>query len=182
MNTNNHIQNQVRQGYLPFYGAILLFFGFYFSSCVSFNFDSLKDKKARGVTFKAPMKPYKKIVKKGMDFAWENPESGHTLSFFSNCSSTDHFTSLKQFRKDLLDGLKSFHILDEREMRHQGQKAYLLRLIQKSSLLKVMSMSLFLFKKVDCFYTISFLMFSSGKNTTDHQSVFENFIKEFRAP
>ena len=178
----NYVQNQIRQGCLPFYSFILFFVVFWFSSCVSFNFDSLKDKKAHGVTFKEPMAPYKKIAKKGMDFSWENPDSGHTLSFFSNCSSADHFTSLKQFRKDLLGGLKSFRILDESEVRHQGQKAYRLHLVQQSSLQKAMSMRLFIFKKAECFYTLSFLMPSSGKDTIDHQSVFENFIKEFRAP
>ncbi len=215
-------QNQCKIKHCCFlvYGTMSLFCIFFLSACVSISFDSLKDQKAKGVVFKEPVKPYEKTVKKGMDFAWENLENGQLLSFFSNCSSTDRFTSLKQFRKELLDGLKSFHILDEKEVYHQDQKAYRLNLTQIPAVPKAMSMYLFLFKKGDCFYALNFLyragqeganselrspsrsslqksknmspqkqgsnqssiIPSSEKSTMDHQMVFENFIKGFRAP
>ena len=166
-----------------FSGIVSLFCIFFFNSCISISFDSLKDQKAKGIIFQEPIKPYKKTIKTGMDFAWENSENGHILSFFSNCSSADRFTSLKQFRKELLDGLKSFHVLDEKEVYHQAQKAYRLKLTQISSIQKEMMMYLFLFKKGDCFYSLNFFIPSAEKNITNHQqSVFEDFIKGFRAP
>ncbi len=161
----------------------VFFFIFFLSSCVSFNVDSLKDQTARGVIFQAPPKPYRKIVKKGMDFAWENSENGHTISFFSNCSSSTQFTSIEQFQKELLEELKTFRILSQNEIRHQNQKARRLHLEQKSFEKKKMNIKLLLFKKEDCFYTLSFLTSSSSqKDTLDHQQEFENFIEEFRAP
>ncbi|MDE0119971.1 MAG: hypothetical protein OXM55_08210 [Bdellovibrionales bacterium] len=190
------------------YGTLPFFCIFFFSACVSISFDSLKDQKAKRVVFKEPVKPYEKTVKKGMDFAWENSENGDILSFFSNCSSTDRFTALKQFRKELLDGLKSFHVLDEKEVYHQDQKAYRLNLAQISSIPQAMNINLFIFKKGDCFYALNFL-YQAGqeftnselrspsktqdsnkisiipsleKSAINHQSVFEDFIKGFRAP
>ena len=81
---------------------------FFFNSCVSFNFDSLKDQAAQGVVFQAPAAPYKEMVTEGMDVSWENPKNDNTLSFFSNCSFANQFISLEQFQKELLDGLKAF--------------------------------------------------------------------------
>ena len=160
------------------------FFVFLLNSCISFDFDSLKDQKARGVIFQAPPPPYKQVTKKGMDFAWEHPKTGNTLSFFSNCSSAVEFTSLKPLKKDLLDGLKGFHLLSQSAGSHQGLPARRLFLKQKArSLRQKMSVTVFLFKKENCFYTVSFLaVLSSKAYIPDRQKVFEDFVREFRAP
>ena len=163
-----------------------LFFIVLCSSCISFNLNSLKDVAAEGVTFQPPPAPYKKVVKKGMDASWENPEEGSTVSFFSNCSSASQFTSLEQFQKELLDGLRAFHVLDKKETLHQNQKAYYLKLSQfknKSSEKKeTVNMELFLFKKANCFYALSFLLFVVDKSASNQTQVFKNFIQGFLAP
>lgn len=154
----------------------------FFSSCVSFNFDSLKDQPAQGVVFKAPSPPYKRAVKKGMDASWENQKNNNTLSFFSNCSPATQFTFLEQFQKELLDGLKTFRLIDKKETSHQTQKAYYLYLNQFKVKRKTVSLNLFLFKKANCFYVLSFLTSSLGKHIANQTQVFKNFIREFRAP
>ena len=155
---------------------------FFFSSCVSFNFDSLKDKTAKGVVFQAPSAPYKEMIKEGMDFSWENPKNDNTLSFFSNCSFASQFVSLEQFQKELLEGLKSFRLIDQKQTVHQAQKAHHLYLSQFGSKKQTIDMEIFLFKKEDCFYVLSFLGSHLSKHESHQIQVFKKFIREFRAP
>ena len=154
----------------------------FFSSCISFSFDSLKDQRAKGVTFKAPPEPYKKAVKEGMDAAWVSSKNSNTLSFFSNCSSANRFTSLKHFQEDLLSGLKDFHILNHEKTTHQGQKAHHLKLNNIHSSTGKINIDIFFFKKKNCFYVISFLVSSSESSDSNEIKIFKDFISEFRAP
>ena len=158
----------------------MLFLALCCASCISFDFGSLKDQRSRGLKFQPPPAPYKKVIKKGMDLAWENPKTGDTLSVFSNCSSAVEFSSLAHFQKELLEGLKKFRVVSQKEGLHQGLKARFLFLQLWPPSLKKMTMPLFLFKKQNCFYAVSFLNVSSSAH--DRQKVFEPFIKEFRAP
>ena len=155
---------------------------FFFNSCVSFNFDSLKDQTAQGVVFQAPSAPYKEMVKEGMDVSWENPKNNNTLSFFSNCSFAHQFISLKQFQKELLDGLKSFRLINQKQTIHQDQKAYHLYLSQLELKNQTIGMEIFLFKKEDCFYVLSFLASTVSGRGSRQVQIFKNFIREFRAP
>lgn len=161
---------------------ILCSFIIFFSSCISFNFDSLKDKRAKNVTFQPPHESYKKVEKEGMDRAWENPENSNTLSFFSNCSRVTRFMPLKQFKKELINGLDAFQIQNQIETEHQGQKAFHLLLDESGSESQTMVMEIFLFKKGNCFYVLSFLKSLVKDSSTDQAPIFENFIKGFRAP
>ena len=154
----------------------------FFSSCISFSFDSLKDQRAKGITFTAPPEPYKRAVKEGMDAAWVSSKSNNTLSFFSNCSSANRFTSLKHFQKDLLSDLKDFHILNHKKTTHQGQKTHHLKLNNTHSSKRKINIDIFFFKKENCFYVISFLVSSSQNSDSNEIKIFEDFISEFRAP
>ena len=159
-------------------GGFILFL----SSCISLNLDSLKDKKAEGVVFQPPPESsYKRVQKKEMDASWENTEKGHTLSFFSNCSYAVRFTSLEIFKKDLLDELKGFRVLSKKESQYQDQKAYYIKLSQFHSGLPI-NLDLFLFKKVNCLYALSFLRSVLNAESADQTLVFKQFIREFRAP
>ncbi len=161
----------------------MLFLAFCFTSCISFDFGSLTDQTASGVVFQPPPEPYKKVIKKGMDLAWENPKTGDTLSFFSNCSTAVEFSSVTDFQKELLDGLKKFRVSSQRSGLHQGLTARFVSLKRFFSSPEKMNMHLFLFKKENCFYTVSFLTVSSAKaDFPNRQKVFETFIREFRAP
>ncbi len=164
--------------------SLLVLFSFiiFFSSCISFNLDSLKDKKAKGIVFQPPPEPYQKVEKEEMDMAWENPENNSTLSFFSNCSRVTRFVPLKQFQKELLDGLKTFQVRSQKETEHQDQKAVYLLLSESGSGSQIMSMEIFLFKKEKCFYVLSFLKPLLKEYNIDQVSVFENFVKGFHAP
>ena len=180
-------------------------FGFFCVSCVSLNFKLPKDQKAKGVLFQPPPAPYKKVLKEGMDSAYENSQNKNVVAFFSNCSAVTPWTSLSAFQKDLLDSLPSFQVQTQTETTHQDQKAFKLYLNQtgyvKGAALsasrsghkdlehkpfnklnqpaqKVKSMSLFLFKKDKCFYALSLVSASMGEDV----QVFKNFIKEFKAP
>lgn len=162
---------------LPLFCVVLLF-----SSCVSFNFDSLKDQAAQGVFFQAPSAPYKEQIKEGMDASWENSKNNNILSFFSNCSFANQFTSLEQFQKELLSGLKDFRLVNQKKTSHQDQQAYHLYLNQLRMKKQNMSMEIFLFKKADCFYVLSFLLPNLQGSGSSQIQVFKNFIREFRAP
>ena len=161
---------------------VLCSFIIFFSSCISFNFDSLKDKRAKGIVFQPPPEPYKRVEKEEMDMVWENPENKSTLSFFSNCSRVTRFVPLKQFQKELLDGLKTFQVRSQVETEHQDQKAVYLLLSESGSRSQIMNMEIFLFKKEKCFYVLSFLKPLLKEHNIDQVSVFENFIKGFHAP
>ena len=161
---------------------ILCSFVLFFNSCVSFSFDSLKDKRAKDVTFQSPPASYKEVKKEGMDRAWESVEDRSTLSFFSNCSGVVRFTPLTQFQKELLGDLKTFQLQNQIEVKHQGQKAFHSLMSELDAGSQTMNMELFVFKKDNCFYVLSFLKSLMKEDNTDQKQVFENFIKGFHAP
>lgn len=172
------INNAFRTGFTLFFGGLFLIC----NSCISFDLSMLKDQTAKGVIFKAPPLPYKKIPKKGMDAFWQDQAEGNRLSFFSNCSSTTPFTSLEEFQKDILGGLKNFRVIYKNQTQHQSQKANYLKLRQLKTQDSKMIMELFLFKKAKCFYALSFLTAKSQTNISVQTPVFKNFRQEFRAP
>ena len=112
----------------PVYFVYFFIFGFFCVSCVSLNFKLPKDQKAKGVLFQPPPAPYKKVLKEGMDSAYENSQNKNVMAFFSNCSAVTPWTSLSAFQKDLLDSLPSFQVQTQTETTHQDQKAFKLYL------------------------------------------------------
>jgi len=165
------------RGFMLIFIKILLFV-FIFNSCISIDLDALRDKQAKGVVYLPPPSPYENIKKEGMDVSWENPTNKSVLSFFSNCSVASRFITLKQFQKELLEGLKGFEVLSQKETSHQEAKAHSLYL--ENLVGKAIYMKLLIFKTEKCFYTLSFL--ALDKKHILEERVFDNFIKGFRVP
>ena len=153
----------------------------FFSSCISVSLDSIKDKSAKGVVFQAPLAPYKARLQKEMDARWENPVDRTVLSFFSNCSAVADYTSLKKFQQEILKGLPAFYITYKKKTSHQKQKAYYVKLNSSRFKKQKKTMELFLFKKGNCFYALSFLS-PQHRNRIKRSPVFHRFIKGFLAP
>ena len=161
---------------LKLYGLLYCFISV---SCVSLNFQLPKDQKAKGVVFQPPPAPYTAILKEGMDSAYENSQTKDIMAFFSNCSASIRFADLADFQKDLLENLKPFQLQTHTETTHQNEKAVKLDLDKQEAPADQKSIRLFLFKKGECFYALSFVTTLKESQAYDD---FINFIKEFKAP
>ena len=152
---------------------------FFFNSCISFNWDSLKDQPAKNTQFKAPPPPYTPMPKKGMDAFWHNLENSGSISFFSNCFKHTEWTPLTQFQKEVLSELKGFRILKTEKTKYQNKPAHHLWL-QSTPVrsLPRQQMELVLFKENNCFYVLVSLI--AGKNNQFHKETFKNFVQGFQ--
>ena len=142
-----------------------------------------KSTSAKGVTFQAPPKPYKRTHKKNWDVFWNHPKNQNSISFFSNCSNSVAFTSLPQLKQELLNDLKNFTVILKKKQNHQLQPAYYLQIkeMTKTSTQKKLYMEMFIFKKQTCFYVLNLLV-PNSKFITKARTTFRQFIQEFRAP
>ncbi len=164
-----------------FHLAIAVCFVLLFGSCVSFRINSLRDRKAEKVEFTPPPLPYKKAQHTNLDALWENAKNKSSLSFFSNCSSSLPFTSLKDLQENILSDLRSFYIFNREKKTHQGQPARYLKLTELNPKKRKKQIELFLFKKGSCFYVLNFIFPKQAKATVD-KTIFNNFINAFRVP
>ena len=176
------INNSVKIKGLTFFRCSVPLCFVFFSSCISINLDSIKDKPAKGVVFQAPPAPYKLVPQKKMDARWENPADRTALSFFSNCSAVADYTSLKKFQQEILTGLPTFYVTYKKKTSHQNQEAYYLQLKSRRAFKKQKkTMELFLFKKDKCFYALSFLS-PQYRGRVKKSPDFKVFVQRFSAP
>ena len=146
---------------------------------MAFRFNALKDRNSETVSVQELASPWKKKQKEGWEAVWQNSKSQSLISYLSNCSSSNIFTSLKDFQQDFLSGLRSFRFLKRNKIIHQGQSAHRLSLKSVNSLKKIKQMEILLFKKEKCFYVLSFLGHSPSTLLEDIKT-FNQFIKGFK--
>ena len=146
---------------------------------MSFRFNALKDHNSKKVSFQHPLSPWEKKKKEGWEAVWQNPKNQSLISYFSSCSSSTPFTSLKDFQQDFLSGLKSVRLLKKKKILYQKQKARRLSLKNFGSQKKQHHMEILLFKKEKCFYVLSLLV-PSHKVLLEEIKTFNQFIEEFK--
>ncbi len=146
---------------------------------MAFRFNALKDHNSEKVSFQQLSSPWEKKKKEGWEAVWQNPNNQSLISYFSSCSSSIPFTSLKDFQQDFLSGLKSVRLLKQKKIFYQKQKAHRLSLRNSGSHKQQHRMEILLFKKEQCFYVLSFLA-HSHKALLKDVKIFNQFIKGFK--
>lgn len=148
------------------------------TSCVSLQLSGGKFSPAKGVEYKEPLAPFKEIKSTNADKAWINEKSGNTISYLSECGNSNEPT-LQQLQNESLSSLNRLEQINEEEITYNGRAAILSK--NKGELDGVpVQISLLVFKKNGCSYTLSFGGVAT-KASLDEKN-FQYFKDNFKAP
>ncbi|MBX7231946.1 MAG: hypothetical protein K1X29_07650 [Bdellovibrionales bacterium] len=162
--------------YNLFFITLLLIFS---GACVSIDLPTKSNSHtAENVIFQNPPAPYEKIESKNVDSAWKNKHNGTIISFVSECSEQND-PSLKSLKEDTLYGLSQREVLEESITPFLDREA--LRTRVKGKVDGVLTyLNLLVFKKNGCSYIISQVQVPPLQS--NDQTIFTQFLKEFRTP
>ena len=175
------MRHHVRHGKnLSFLINILMLFFFLIThvSCVSVKLGNEDVTKSGSVHYNKPAAPFENITLKNADHAWQNKQTGSTLSYLSICNDTSDPT-LESLRNSTLRGIEVTKIDKEDTIPFNSREALKSDVLGQLDGVKVI-VKLLIFKKNFCSYTISMVSIQ-GKSLTDSQE-FERFIQGFTAP
>lgn len=147
-------------------------------SCVSVQLPGGKVTSAKDVQLTPPPPPFKEITSSNSDKAWLSQKTGNTISYLSECGNTNEPT-LQQIEMDSLSALSNVQSLKNEDLNYNGRAARLST--HKGDLDGVpVQLTLLIFKKNGCSYTLSFGGLSAKFASEETQ--FKSFIESFRAP
>jgi hypothetical protein len=147
-------------------------------ACVSVNLDGGKISKANGVKFSEPKSPFKKIDNPSVDSAWQNPSTGNTIAYLSECGNKGDIT-LAAMENENVSAISSAKVI------RTALKEYNSREAKESTVEGIVDgipvkMTLIVFKKNGCNYTLSFV--GRKKYFEDDFNNFKFFKENFFAP
>ncbi len=135
-------------------------------------------KKAEGVSFTEPKRPFAREDRKEVDAAWKNPNNGNLLSYVSDCADPTDPT-LDQITGGILTGLAELKVESEESPTVQGRAAK--RVHAQGKVDGVPSeIDLLVFKRNHCIYVLTYL--GVKKSFAEDRPAFGRFIEGFRAP
>lgn len=147
-------------------------------SCVSVQLPGGKVTPAKGVGLKAPPLPFKEFVSDNTDKAWISEKSGNTISYLSECGNTNE-PGLQQIESEALSSLTQIQQVKLEEITFNGRAARLST--HKGDMDGVpVQLSLLVFKKNGCSYTLSYGGRASRFQSEENH--FKNFLQSFEAP
>lgn len=158
--------------------VVVIILTFTMNGCVSVSIGNKNMRKSSSVEFVAPKKPFEKIDLKSADQAWQNRQTGTTLSYLSVCNDASD-PSLDALRSSTLQGLEELSIKSENKFQYNSREAIKSEVSGKLDGVEVV-VKMVIFKKNYCNYTIS-MVGLKGKSESDFV-VFDDFTTGFRAP
>ncbi len=147
-------------------------------SCISVGIGPSKAKKATGLTLVAPSPPFVEFESEVGDQVWRNPETGSTISYYSDCSRASD-PNLDEIKFHLLGELDQGKVLEEKRVEY-NQRAAIDALLSGSIDGILTQVHLIIFKKSGCIYTLTYA--SLPHHFAQNRPHFQSFAKEFRAP
>lgn len=157
--------------------ALFIFSAFYLCGCVSVSLGSGKVNRQSEVKFRAPNGNFKEISNSNADQAWQNSETGNTISFLTECPPPD--SSLEGLTEEFTNVLKNKQVKEKKEDFYNGREA--LHTWSEGKLdgiaMKVHSL---VFKKNGCSYLLTYV--GRAKVFDKGQLDFTEFISGFEAP
>ncbi|MDZ4085033.1 MAG: hypothetical protein U1E10_18975 [Bdellovibrionales bacterium] len=156
--------------------------------CVSVNISPGKVEKSEGVKFQPPQAGFREIAKSGADSAWNNPATGSTIAFQSNCGDAAE-TSLDSVAEDLFVGFEQAKTLKKERVPFDGREALDMEMEGKVDGVQTRVRAL-VYRKNDCAYVLTFvgLPKSLVADTANKPAAssdlaeFSKFISTFKAP
>ncbi|MGZ3722866.1 MAG: hypothetical protein ACXVA9_08060 [Bdellovibrionales bacterium] len=148
------------------------------ADCVSVKLAAPEAKRATGVSYVSPPKPFVKDASKEVDAAWQNPKNGNLISYLTDCQD-DNDTSLESIIQGALGGLVEMKFDKKENTTIQNREAR--RVVVSGKVDGVPSqIDLLTFKRDSCIYILSYV----GVQKTFHEdhAAFDKFVEGFRAP
>lgn len=146
--------------------------------CVSVNLGAGKTARSEDVEFVAPTTPFEQLSNSRADGAWQNPENGNSISFFSSCDDAAD-PSLESVIRDLFIDLKEMKTLRSEASIFNGREAQIAEVEGLIDGVKTRIHAV-VFKKNNCLYTLSYIGVSTAFDH-DHGR-FDDFTRSFKAP
>lgn len=159
--------------------VIFIFVGFLLSGCVTVKMaNDGTGKRAEGVLFAEPKKPFQAEDRKEVDAAWKNPKNGNLISYVSDCADpTD--PSLDQITNGILGGLSELKTDSEEAPMIQGREGRRVHATGKVDGVPS-EIDLLVFKRNHCIYILTYL--GVKKAFAEDRTAFGKFVEGFRAP
>jgi len=147
-------------------------------SCIHFNIGNSEPEKAKDIDYKSPPSPYERIKNSDTDYAWQSRKTGNMIAISSNCSKNSD-KSLQQAFQDVSKGFDRTEDIKQEPFFYNGREA--LRGIVKGSIDGIAAtIDVVLLNKNQCFYQLTYSGVSN--QFSEEKNIFENFIKDFKAP
>lgn len=148
------------------------------SSCVSVELPSGKITSAKGVEYTSPGGAFSEIKAKNTDKTWLSSKTGNTISYLSECGNTAD-PSLQTIETESLSAISKLEILKSDTISFNGREAR--QTVSAGAIDGVpVAMSLLIFKKNGCNYTLSYGGLEKQFNLEKDE--FEKFKQGFKAP
>ena len=146
--------------------------------CVTVKIAGESGKKAEGVGYVEPKKPFEKESRSEVDAAWKNGRNGNLISFISDCNDpTD--PPLNQIVSGVLSGLSDMKSLEESTPMIQGREGQRVHAAGKVDGVPT-EIDILAFKRNHCIYILSYV--GVKKAFAEDRQAFSQFIDGFRAP
>jgi hypothetical protein len=149
------------------------------SACISVRISpENQTARANSVQYSAPPAPFVAMENTPSDAAWENPISGSSISYLSDCSETAD-TPLKQQFQNMINAIQNVTIKTEEQLKYNGRAA--LRHTFTGTVdgiqMKICTIHL---RKNSCSYVLTYV--ASQETFEKDLMTFNLFIKDFKAP
>lgn len=156
--------------------------------CVSVNIGPGKVERSDGVKFETPQGGFRAIGKSGADSAWNNPSTGSTIAFQSNCGDAAE-TSLDSIAEDLFVGFEQAKTLKKERVPFDGREALDLEMEGKVDGVQTRVRAV-VYRKNDCAYVLTFVALpkslvadtANKPAASSDLAEFSKFISTFKAP
>ena len=147
-------------------------------SCVTINMVDNDLSKASGMTYDAPPQPFQPFDTDSADKAWQNQQTGSSISYVSSCNESND-PALDQLRKNIVGGISDLTIVKENKIQYNQREALDSTIGGKVDGVAIQN-RIVIFKKNNCNYSLSYVAL---KEKFDKEEViFENFVRSFKAP
>ena len=148
------------------------------SGCVSVSIQTPKISKSKDILFVPPGEPFKSIKNETVDSAWQSTKNGNTLAFLSECSEK-HDPALKTMESENLSALTNLQIISSTTAVFNDRESLETTVDGLVDGIPI-RMSLLLFKKNGCSFTITYV--GRQKYFDNNKNIYEVFKKEFKLP
>lgn len=157
-------------------------------SCVSVNIGPGKTEKSKGVTFNAPTGSFKGIANERADSAWNNPATGSTIAYQSNCGDAADL-ELESIAQDLFAGFEQSKILRNERIPFDGREG-LEREVEGKVDGIITRVRAIIYKKNKCSYVLTHVALAAARVADNSRKAavngdsaqFERFATSFKAP
>ena len=146
--------------------------------CISIGPTKADKKVAKGLSFTPPKSPYVEFELESADRAWQNPKTGNTISYMSNCDGSSD-QSLEALFDSSVEGIEGMKVADQRKIPFSQRESLDSTILGKVDGVGI-QVRLIIFKKNSCTFNLSYIGSISSYMTGYND--FAGFIKEFKVP